>query len=236
MVRPLRKRPRGVTKYGRGASGYGTYVNVPTAVPFRPGLDRRNVGNLHVAQGEKKFLDTAVDLAIGATAGLIEDSIVHVAQGTAEDERIGRNITVTNIHINALPFLNAHATVASDIGRYILYIDHQCNGATAAVTDILEAATVLRHRNLANNTRFTILLDKKTVLTSTVRDTVNNLDEEAYGFFDFHWYDPKGIKIEYNAVLGAIAEIRQNNIGVLWINEKGNMSVKSMVRIRYTDT
>ncbi len=221
-------------KRQRTNGGYGKYKR-RGAFQFKAPPTKR-YSKIYQSIGEKKFLDSEVNLAIGATAGLIEDSIVHIAQGTNETERVGRSITVTNIHVNALPFLNAHATISSDLGRYILYVDHQCNGATAAVTDILEAATILRHRNLANNTRFTVLMDKKIVITSTVRDTTNNLDEEAYKYFEFHWSDPKGIKIEYNGTTGLIAQIRQNNIGVLWINEKGNMSVKSMIRVRYTDS
>ncbi len=234
MVRPSKKRPRGVTKYGRGAGGYGTYINVPTAVPFRPGIDRRSVGNLHVATAEKKFFDTTISLGVAATAGILEDSLNHVAQGTAENQRIGRSITIHDLHIRAHVIFPENATTSTDLYRFIVYIDTQTNGATAATTDILETADEHSYRNLANNKRFIIIRDLYQTINSLNADAASNYGAIQHTI-TFNWYSPEGLKIEFNSTAGNIAEIRSNNIGILWINQNGASGVDGKCRIRYSD-
>ncbi len=240
MVRPKKRYySKGASGYGRGSTGYGTYV--PTAalakgIPFRPGFDRRGVGTTNVLAREKKLFDTTIALGVGATGGLFDDSLVHVAQGTADNERIGRKITVTNINLRANAQKAQDATDPADVWRCILYVDTQCNGSVATVTEILTAAGTNTFRNLDNATRFKILLDKTEDIASTIYDGTNNLAEVKNRFFDFYWYDAIGIPILYNSTTGVIAEITQNNIGVLWINLSGKTSLNGIARVRYTDS
>ncbi len=240
MIRPSKKRARGVTKYGRGAGGYGTYINVPTAAlarqaPFRPGIDRRNVGNLQIAQGEKKFLDTAITGHIlASTGGTVDDSMLHVAQGTAEQERIGRQITLHNISIKGHFNLAENATESADMCRFIVFLDTQCSGTPAVTADILESASVHSFRNLAKARRFTILQDLHFAINSNNADAASTYGGK-FREHSFYWYSRDGLPVEYNNTTGAIGEIESNNIGTLFLNQDGNVAYAGTCRIRYSD-
>ncbi len=236
MVRPLRKRARGVSKYGQGASGYGTYINVPPAAlaPFRPGIDRRNVGTLRVANAEKKLLDTSITLAAAATGGLVEDSLCHIAQGTAENQRIGRSITIHNLDMKGYINFPEHATISADLFRVIVFIDSSANGTAAAVLDILETADQSSFRNLANSGRFHVLRDSYDTINSNTADAASNYGQVVKPW-TFNWYSRDGLKIDYSLNTGGMAEIRTNNIGVLFINNWGTSTFTATARIRYTD-
>ncbi len=233
MVRPSKKRARGVSKYGRGAGGYGTYINVPTAVPFRPGYDRRNVGTLHVTQGEKKFFDTAINLAVGAGAGLVEDSLCHVPIGTGPSDRIGRSITIHNINIRGIINFPEHATISADVYRLIVYLDNSANGAAATATDILSEADEKSFRNLNNNTRFLVLKDTYNSMNALTSDAGSNYGQTIHPY-EFNWYSREGIKVNFNSTAGAIGELKEANIGLLWLNQ-GATGFIATSRIRYTD-
>ncbi len=239
MVRPKRRSySKGASGYGKGSSGYGTYV--PTAAlarqaPFRPGIDRRNVGNLQVAQGEKKFLDTAITgHVLASTGGTIDDSMLHVAQGTAEQERIGRQITLHNISIKGHFNLAENATESADFCRFIVFLDTQCNGTPAVTADILESASVHSFRNLAKARRFTILQDLHFPINSNNADAASNYGGK-FKDHSFYWYSRDGLPIEYNNTTGAIGELESNNVGTLFLNQDGNVAYAGTCRIRYSD-
>ena len=140
---------------------------------------------------EKKFYDgvltevsipAAGSVMLWAAAGPSANTttIVDIAQGTGESQRIGRKCTITNIHIrlnyefissgsnDMTEMAEAHETV-----RFILYWDKQCNGATAAVTDLLDTDVYNSFRNLANGKRFNVLADKLLTFNSTASASGN---------------------------------------------------------------
>ncbi len=184
--------------------------------------------------GEKKFLETAVNLGVAATGGLIEDSINHVAQGTGESQRVGRQIKIHNVSLRGAFNYPEHATQSYDMCRFIVYLDTQCNGAAAAVTDILETADEHAFRNLANSKRFRILQDMHFAMNSLTADAASQYGG-VFKQHEFFWESKKGVDIEYNSTAGAIGEIRSNNIGILWVNQLGNVAYEATCRIRYSD-
>ncbi len=212
----------------------------PSSQKFRRGLDRRNVGNYKFkALQEKKFFETSLT-AVAAQAGTIIDSINHVAQGTAENERIGRKITITNINIRGKFFTPAggvNSTQASHEVRYILYLDKQCNGATATATTILETAATKSFLNLANSSRFVILQDLFFHINLQTQHTDATHFAQAQ---KTHKYNKRcNIPIEFNDVAGVIAEIRSNNIGLIVLaseNDPNGTAYSGTCRIRFTDS
>lgn len=187
---------------------------------------------------ETKFFDTDVDDDFIATAGTIFDSINKIPQGTTENSRVGRKCTLKAIQWKYdIKFIeiDAQATPSNpDTVRVILYQDMQCNGATAAVTDILETADYQSFYNLANIGRFKILMDK------TTNHHVLALGSDGAGLISspgniksFTFYKKCNIPLEFNSTAGAITEIRSNNIGVLLISAENVCEFDSKFRLRY---
>ncbi len=190
--------------------------------------------------GELKFHDVDLDDAVISNTGTVTPTIAIIPQGVTESTRNGRKCTIKQIQWRyevALPEVADAATpAAGDTGRIIMFLDKQANGATAAVTDILEAAEMRSYRNLSNSGRFQILYDKmqSLVYTSMASETSGNVSQ-AEVHREGQFYKKCNIPMEYNSTTGAIGEIRSNNIGVLLISVNGAMTFLSKIRLRFTD-
>jgi hypothetical protein len=186
--------------------------------------------------GEKKFHDVDLDDAAVATAGTITDSHVKIAQGTTESTRIGRKLTIRKINWRYdLRLNNSSEPSHGDVVRVILYVDHQCNGATAAVGDVLASADYQSFRNLANMTRFTILLDKTYNLQFSAGAYDGTNDQFSTVTQSYTFQKRCNIPVEYSSTTGAITEIKSNNIGSLLISRNGFGAFASKFRFRFDD-
>ncbi len=191
---------------------------------------------------ELKFFDAVFNDAVISATGDVIPSLNLVAQGITEKTRIGRKMTITNLHMNytiQLPELDAGATAApNDTVRFITFIDTQCNGATAAVLDVLETADQMSFNNLGNSGRFRVLKDQRVNMNylSLASDGAGVVSSAQVGrTFSFH--KKLNLPIEFDAAAGAITEIRSNNIGVLWISSSGAAAaVQCNARIRFSDS
>ncbi len=187
---------------------------------------------------ELKFHDLAIDDAVIATGGtIVEDSCNGIAQGVTESQRIGRKCVIKAIHWKmniALPNTSV-PNETSDTARIILYLDKQCNGATATVAGILEDADYQSFKNLANKGRFRTLMDRTYDLNSQsgAYDGTNDQFGEHTVTDEFH--KQCNIPIEFDSTTGAITEVRSNNIGVLSISGTGKASIFSQMRLRFAD-
>lgn len=189
--------------------------------------------------GESKFFDVTLDDAVVATAGGLTDSINKIAQGTTESERDGRKCTVTSVHWKyeiSLPEIDALATAnSSDAVRVIMYVDKQANGATAAVTDLLETANYQSFYNLANQQRFRILTDVVHQINyKTLASDGAGLVSSAQVLQEYRKSCAVRLPLEFSATTGAITEIRSNNIGVLLISRNGIAGFNSELRVRFS--
>lgn len=233
--RPLKRRPvRGIRRLG------------PAPRRFRGRLARgytRRTGYYNrfpQGDGELKFHDVDIDDAVIASGGTIAlDSAVKIAQGTSESERIGRKMTVRRIGWKFDIDLPTTATAAStsDYVRIILYWDKQTNGATATVATILQGSDYQSFRNLSDITRYKILMDRSYSIQSTAGSGRGSTDTLSYGEAKIvdSFYKRCSIPIEYNNTMGAITEIRTNNIGVLTISKSGLAGFTSKMRISFSD-
>ncbi len=190
---------------------------------------------------ELKFHDIAVDDAAISTAGTIQNTgtINIIAQNTTESTRIGRKCTIRGINWRYNLKLPAQASMSetSDTVRVILYLDKQCNGATATVLGLLETDNYQAFNNLANKSRFRILMDKVHTITSpsAIAGPVSG-QAEINGRF----YKKCSIPLEYDnsASTGALTTIRSNNLGVLLISRDGDatgVAFDSQFRLRFSD-
>jgi len=193
----------------------------------------------NIAAGtELKFFDTLRNAFTPAAAGTIADASLNlIAQGVTETDRIGRKCTLKRLDLRgqfAMPAQTAAAST-SDRVRFIVYLDKQCNGATATVGGILETATIDSFRNLANTGRFRILAERTVTLVAQGATATAG----AYTFGEVKKNLKLSVKLdtplEFDGVTGALTEIRSNNIGVLAISESALASVDYNVRVRYGD-
>lgn len=203
--------------------------------PSSPALARRTA-----AKGELKFHDVIIDDAVIATGGVIVPTINIIPQGITEVQRIGRKCTIKSINWKYrldIPEIDAQADAGNgDVVRIIVYLDKQTNGATAAVTDILETNDEHSFRNLANVGRFTILMDKMHVLLyGTLASDGAGLVSSAAVIREYSFYKKCDIPIEFNAAAGVLTEMRSNNIGVLLVARSGTSRLQSTFRLRFTD-
>ncbi len=211
---------------------------------FVKGQDRRSgfYGRFSGSRGELKFFDVTLDDAVvaGSGAGAITDSLNKIPQGVTEKERIGRKCTIKSIwwrYQVSLPGQDAGVTPkVGDSLRMILYQDKQCNGATATATDLLETATLQDFRNLANQGRFIIHMDKVVNINyGGMASDGAGVVSQAFVQRNATFYKKCNIPIEFSATTGAITEIRSNNLGVLLISAQGEVGFVSEIRLRFSD-
>ncbi len=230
---------RQLSRIGRHRAGRrGPMVIHPVVVP---GFTRTG-GFFGHAVGELKFHDIDIDDAAVAAGGTIAiDSVNKIPQGVTEVQRIGRKCTLRSINWRfdiALPEVDAVADPpANDIVRVIVYLDKQANGATAAVTDIVETADYQSFNNLANKHRFRTLMDRSYDLNylTLASDGAGLVSAGAVIIRD-SFFKKINVPVEFSATTGAITEIRSNNIGILLLGKSGASAFTSKMRIRFSDT
>ncbi len=235
--------------YGRaGKRAYSGYRKgmaqrpVSRVSSFRPGKDR--VGGYYgrFAGGsaqEHKFLDLNInDASIVANGNIAEDSIFGIAQGVTESTRIGRKAVIRAINWRFnIELLAAALATGTETVRVILYQDKQCNGATAAITDVVESNNFQSFNNLANKGRFRTLMDRTYSLNhhAATGDGAAN-DAVPFTINDSFYYKCT-MPVEYDSTTGAITEIRSNNVGVLLLSDIGDLAgFTSKMRVRFTDS
>lgn len=219
----------------RGAARPAARAAVPAPAPLY-------YGRFAARGGEAKFFDKiTANAAISTTGTILDDSVNEIVQGTGESNRIARACTLTGIFFKGNMRLIPGAALtaprnAADVIRVIIYQDKQCNGATAAVTDILETANVDAFYNLANSKRFYILMDKRVALNSPGAGLAAT---DTWAECHKAWKFSKlcNIPIEFSGTTGAISEIRSNNIGVMAIalNPASTAFVGYTCRVRFSD-
>ncbi len=209
-----------------------------------PGYTRSSgyYGRFAPKGGELKFHDVDADDAVIATGGVIlnSGSINGIAQGVTESQRIGRKCTIKKIgwrYKILLPAEDAGATPTNgDSVRVILYLDKQCNGATAQVTDIMEGTNYHNFLNLANSNRFVILMDRMHEMSTKglASDGAGVVSSSGWRT-ENTFYKNCEIPIEFSSTTGALGEIRSNNLGILLMGASGLASFDSKIRLRFSD-
>ncbi len=211
-------------------------------IPVVPGRTRVGgyYGRFAGANAELKFKDVTVDDAIIAAGGVLTTSINLIAQGTGESERIGRKCTIRSIMWRGTLKL-PESELQGDPGegerfRLIVYQDKQCNGAAATALGILEAVSVDDFRNLANSGRFNILYDHHMNINHlTLSHFAVNSFATAGVQRNFSFFKKCSIPLEFDNTVGALTELRSNNLGLLIISEGGTGGLVSRVRLRFSD-
>lgn len=224
-----------------GRLGYGVYTGIRgrNRNKFRPGYSR--TGGYYGRFGgggmgrELKFHDVDFSNSVVSAIGKIEQ-LLEIKQGTTESERIGRKCTIKTIGLRViakLPPVTVQAN-SSDTLRFMLILDKQTNGAPATPSEVLQTADILEYKNVANSTRFEIIWDKSITINAQAGAGNGTTDNDTFEMQQWLYYFKKvHIPIEYNNTLGAITEIRSNNLFLLQFSEKGLIQTRTKARIRF---
>ncbi len=218
------KMPKGKRKFYRaGRSSYG-----------RP---KRSKGR-SFQYGELKFHDLVISDAVIAIPGTITPSVNLIADGTTDQDRIGRKSVVRQLHWNfriQLPG-SAGSTATGDLVTVICFLDRQANGGAAFATDILETDFFMSFNNIENKERFRILFRKTYVLNA--RSGAGNGSPLSFGKYEIYdeFHKKCNIPIQFSGTSGVISEVKSNNIGVLLMSQQGLCGFNSQFRVRFTDS
>lgn len=213
-IRALQKKRKIVPGYTRTGGYYGR---------FRRG-------------SELKFFDTTLSFTIDLTGEVpATGQLVLIPQGVTESTRVGRKCVIKSIQLRGqVRYTPGAGTNADAIGFVYLVLDKQCNGAAAAVTDVLTSNVLPTALiNLSNSERFVIIKRFKWVFNST--SGVSTAFGPSAKVFDY--FKKCNIPIEFSSTTGAIGEIRSNNLFLLAgaTIEDDTITVSGTCRVRFSD-
>ena len=186
-------------------------------------------------QKEDKFHDVSWTSAnISNTGAITLDSLLKIAAGTGESQRVGREIVVQCIEMNMHCSMASQGDMTStDQLRVLVYVDNNANGATATVTDILESTSWLAFYNRANDERFDILLDEFITFNprAAAGDGTTNASHTT-SILQRYKLNTQ-LKVLYSGTAGLLTEIASTNIGVLAITNNGLANTETVARVTF---
>jgi len=188
-------------------------------------------------QKELKYFDTAISFNVDATGEVpATGQLVLIPQGDTATSRDGKHCVIKSLQMRLIAKLtpSSSATAATNIVIFVVQ-DTQCNGAAAAVTDVMtsNSLTIALH-NLDNSQRFRVLKKIKINLTpvagvSTAYNTVVK---------DVEFFKKLNIPLVFSSTTGAITELKSNNIFLLAGSDTETDDLVSVVgncRVRFSD-
>ncbi len=189
-------------------------------------------------QKERKVLDTTLSASnVSATGVIVSNSLLLMAEGTGENQRIGRHITVVSLDVHMRLILEPTAATgfnSADVLRVIFYVDSQANGAAAAIGEILSTADVNSHRNLFQTNRFRVIYDKWFTMNTTSAGEANGDTTSQNVMRHANFHRNLNMRVDYETAGASITDVCCQNIGVLAISAAALTDLTGQVRIRYT--
>lgn len=202
-----------------------------TAGPYARAVGGRPGGITLKGTIEKKYKDnTFADFNV-TPAGVVATNVLNIAQGTTEVTRVGGKITVTNVNLRGSVGNDNAGAQGPDIVRMIIFWDLQCNGALPNVTDVLTTADWRSYLNMDNVDRFKIIKDKCFIVDITTWDSTNALGAQKLIKVNHKC----SIPIHYSSTTGAIAEIKSNNLCIIWLSRNNASIANYTIRVKFTD-
>lgn len=188
------------------------------AVAMRPGGWISGPG----ARGELKAIDVSLTgTAMNSTP--LFTLLNGCARGDDIGERTGRQITPTKLSIRGYSQVTS-GTGIDQCHRFIVFIDHQPNGAAPTVTDLLTASSVVANTNLDNRNRFTIVMDRMFQL---------NASAESGSKRNINVTIPLKMATTFNSGnAGTIADIQTNSLYLLTFSDVAAGATAGFVELR----
>lgn len=194
-----------VPGYTRSGGSYGRY-----------GVSARRLG----LEPEKKYFDTTLAFTFDATGEVPATGQLNlIPQGDTQSTRDGRSAVIESIQIRAnIGYSPGAAANMRAITHLYLVLDTQCNGAAAAVGDVMIDSAgnpgtdlSVSMLNLYNSGRFRIIKHWTHVWGAQAGvTTAYNAQAKQLEYFK-----KVNIPITWSSTTGAITEIKSNNLFLL---------------------
>lgn len=218
-MNPRYRGPKGPGAYA-GTRGMAPSLAAMTRVGARAGYQRTAglYGRFHNPAGvvqERGYHDVAVTGATLPATAIVLTNLCLIPQGATAITRTGQKTILHSLQIRGE--LELAPTVSSLMcGVAYMYVvqDRQCNGATAAVTDVLTDTLLPKAMiNMANSSRFRII--KRIVIP--MNPGGQNADDTAINRYilPVEYYTKLNIPVEFDGATGAVTEIKSNNLFLL---------------------
>ncbi len=193
-------------------------------------------------QKEKKWFDKALEFNVSTTGTVVPTGqLVEIPNGSNEDERDGKNITVHSIHLRGV--LRANPGVignSSSVAVIYLIKDMQTNGSAAGATDVFTGTDFsVANINMSNSKRFRVLRRFVFVINPTATDGAATAIQST--IYELEYYSKINCEIAYSGTLGTLTEIRTNNLflmaGLNTASQLGGglLSFTGNSRVRFSD-
>ncbi len=195
----------------------------------------------------QKFLDTSFDVSSIASAGSLSSSLCLLPQGTGQSERLGIHVDISTLHLKFVAVKLGGGSNASTAGfvRVLALLDHQCNGAMPAVTDILQTAGYLSFHKVTEYSRFHLLYENTFIVTSMPGasakaagdpDLIPIIPEYGMNIYQGDAMIPLDLHVSYKDAGATVASITGSNLLILVITDlDNNVDFHMNCRIRYVD-
>ncbi len=194
--------------------------------------------NRYTSSKETKFFDTTLTFTIPLVGAVPATGQLNLIEGGSdEDQRVGRKAFIKSIYIKGVLTL-APAAATDPTGVTMIYVvwDKQCNGAAAAVTDVLVSNNIPRSvLQLDNSERFVIL--KK--FTHTWNPTSGAAADLTGMVKNINMYKKVNIPIMFSTSVASIGQVKTNNLFLLAGCDSSKLNVlvtmNGTCRLRFTD-
>lgn len=188
-------------------------------------LVRTVAGIRGLINSELHYKDNSLNPAINST-GSVTWVTNSLAQGDQVANRTGNSILLKSVFLRGTANMSSSATTTTM--RLIFFLDKENDGATPAVTDVLQTADVKSNYNLLHSKRFVMLYDRLHVFDAVVGPRLKPFKLML---------KPPMTHLKFGGTSGNIADARENHIFLLAVsNEATNVPVLPLeARIKWFD-
>lgn len=171
---------------------------------------------------ENHRYDNTTSIANQTTTATVQ-TLGAIAQGDNVSNRQGNSIKMTQIDGRIGVYHNGSAT--KTFTRVIVGVDHQCNGALPAATDVLAIGDVFSLRNMDQAKRYTILVD----------EVVGTDTSHLLKWIEFH--KPLDFHMEFKGTSSAVTDISTNNLFLIAVSDEATNGpqIERMIRLKWID-
>lgn len=168
---------------------------------------------------ERKHLDTSINSAFSSTGSCT--NMVAMAQGTDDNERIGRKIRLSSVNGHCI--ITQHASATESTVRLILFYWFDDDDPTLA--DLLDASSQPHSNlNVHKSMKFKVVINKMITLSSVSRTASN-----------FNFYRKLNQRVDYDGTTSTSHADGSLWWGILSDEATNTPTVKMHTRVRYVD-
>lgn len=189
---------------------------------------------------EHKFIDTTAATYLATTTGSVT-LINGIATGTDYNNRLGRKVEFTSVHVKGYVYPE-DTTVVESFARLMVVWDSDVDGVAPTITDILAQSSSISFNNLNNRNRFRVLINEEFAIgavQSTISATVGSTTGSPTVYpIDRFVKLPSLVQIAQGTT-NTVASIQE---GALWMVVIGNNGASNgsifqvATRCRFTDS